>query len=95
MDSNEYADDTTVTLTGYDASNNVVDTGSADQPFGTPITSTLTIDSSGGNSIKYLTIATDDTFNAGVEFSGLVWAAPNDQPAVRGSQNGIAGLPRP
>jgi hypothetical protein len=62
-----------VTLTGDDAANDIVDTASANQPMGTPTASTLTIDSSGGDSIKHVTIATNDTFDAGVEFSGLVW----------------------
>ena len=50
-------DPTTDTLTAFDASDNVVDTDSAAEPFNTANTFTVT---SASDNIKYFTIATDD-----------------------------------
>lgn len=67
--SNDYGDALTVTLTGYDASNNVVDSDSQTVSSAAP---TLNI-SSTTNSIKYFTVATSDPFGNGVGFSNINW----------------------
>jgi hypothetical protein len=64
----ETFDPTTETLTAFDASDNVVDTDSAVDPFNS--TNTLTVTSASDN-IKYFTIATDG--GSGVGFSNIVW----------------------
>ena len=64
---------TNLTLTGYDASNNVVDseTLSNDQTGG-PAVDTLAV-SSTSNNIAYFTIATDDPLVDGVGFTNINW----------------------
>jgi hypothetical protein len=65
--------DTTLTLTGYNAANAVVDSDSAFQRADTPhVTHSLSI-SSPSNNIKYFTIATNDPLVEGVFFSNIVW----------------------
>jgi hypothetical protein len=63
-----------LTLTGYDASNNVVDSETlSDDQTGGPVADTLTVSSS-SNNIKYFTIATDDPNQFGVGFTNINWA---------------------
>ena len=62
---------TTDTLTAYDASNNVVDTDSALDPFNS--SNTLTATSTSDN-IRYFTIATNDPQVLGIAFSNIVWS---------------------
>jgi hypothetical protein len=65
--------DSTLTLTGYDASNHVVKTASIIQPAMTNQSWTLKIDSASAN-IKYFTISTDDQgYNAGLGISNILW----------------------
>jgi hypothetical protein len=66
--------DSTLTLTGYDASNNVVKTASVVQPATTNQSWTLNIASASAN-IAYFTISTDDQgYNAGLGISTILWA---------------------
>jgi hypothetical protein len=62
---------TTLTLTGYDASNHVVATASGPDAGYNSVT--LKISSSSAN-IKYFTITTDDPNLAGLGFSNIVWS---------------------
>jgi hypothetical protein len=61
----------TVTLTAYDASNNVVGTASAAGNLGA--LQTLSVPS-GTNNIKSFTVETNDPFVGGVLFTNIVWA---------------------
>jgi uncharacterized protein YggE len=60
-----------VTLTAYDASNNVVGTASAAGNLGA--LQTLSVPS-GTNNIKSFTVETNDPFVGGVLFTNIVWA---------------------
>ena len=65
---------TNITLTAYDASNNVVDTDSLADAAGTPAAPVVTPSvSSTSNNIKYFTIATDDPNTGGLGFSNIAW----------------------
>jgi hypothetical protein len=71
-ESDKTAVDTTLTLTGYDASNNVVKTASVVQPAMTNQSWTLKITSASAN-IKYFTISTaDQGYNAGLGISSIL-----------------------
>jgi hypothetical protein len=74
-ESDKTAVDTTLTLTGYDASNHVVATATATQPALTNAGHTLNITSPTGSNIKYFTISTDDQgYNAGLGFTNILWS---------------------
>jgi hypothetical protein len=64
--------DTNLTLTGFNASNSVVDTQTAVGHAAT-MTALSISDSTNGDRIKYFTIATDDPNIYGVGFTDIVW----------------------
>ena len=69
--SNKTSIETHLTLTGYDASNNVVATATGTDHGNESVVLTAT---SASANIKYFTIKTDDPNVAGLGFSNIVWS---------------------
>jgi hypothetical protein len=68
---NQMNGSTTDTLTAYDASDNILD--SVTEPYSAGAVNTLSV-SSTSNNIKYFTIATDQPFEWGINFTNINWS---------------------